>query len=238
MRKKIAAYSASQVFLNYPYDQEFSKLADAMSFAVVASGLLPLSARDLTSTDHPRLELLVDAIRNCSYSAHDFSRFTGEGHRNLVRMNMPIEMGMAIFHALDTQRQHHRCVFFVPTPHDYQAFASDLAGLDPKCHFNDEIRMLTEMYEWLRGVVSSQLFNSLPSVDVTAKYGDFKRLLSNLNGSGSNGVPSHAETRELMYQICSQSGWWDWRATRSGKDEFPIIPLAWKNSALTLTVQT
>lgn len=229
MRRNIAAYDICQVFLNYPFDPEFSKLANAMSFAVVAGGLIPLCARDLTSPDSPRLEMLVDAISNCHYSAHDFSRFTGEGSRNLARMNMPIEMGMAVFYAIKSQRQNHRCAFFVPTAHDYQAFASDLAGLDPKCHNNDEVRILVEMYEWLRNVVPPALFNTQPTADVVAKFQEFKQRLLNVNGSGEENSPSHEETRELMYQVCAECSWWDWRETRMGKEEFPAIPISLRN---------
>jgi hypothetical protein len=89
-------------------------------------------------------------------------------------MNMPIEMGMALFHALHTQRREHRCVFFVPTAHDYQAFASDLAGLDPRVHNNDDTQILTDMYEWLRGVVPAALFNPQPTIDVLEKFVEFK----------------------------------------------------------------
>jgi hypothetical protein len=228
MRRNIAAYSASQVFLNYPFDQEFAGMANAMSFAVVAGGLLPVSGFDLTAPDRPRLDMLVEAIRHCRYSAHDFSRFTGEGPRNFARMNMPIEMGMAVFHALNTQRQEHRCTFLVSTPHDYRAFASDLAGLDPRCHHNDEIRLLSEMYEWLRSVVPAALFNSQPTVEVAAKFREFKERLTSVRGSMDDGSPTYEETRELMYQMCSECGWWDWRETRSGREEFPAIPIAWK----------
>jgi hypothetical protein len=79
MRRNLAAYRTSQVFLNHPFDPEFMPLADALNFAVVAGGMLPLCALDLTSPDHPRLEMLVDAIANCHYSVHDLSRFTGDG---------------------------------------------------------------------------------------------------------------------------------------------------------------
>src|SRR6266849_6041836 len=160
IRHNLEPYRKGQVFLNYPFDRSFEPLADAMSFAVVAAGLVPVCARDLSVPDRPRLELIVDAVANCDYSAHDFSRFTGEGVDNLARMNMPIEMGMAVFHALNTQRSAHRCAFFVPTQHDYQRFASDLAGLDPKCHENNDERMLTEMYNWLRDVVPEPMMNS------------------------------------------------------------------------------
>ncbi len=226
MRRDLSAYVSCQVFLNYPFDPEFAHLANAMNFAVVASGLLPLCAYDLTTPDRPRLELLVDAIQNCQYSAHDFSRSTGGGENNFARMNMPIEMGMALFHALHTQHHDHRCAFFVPTMHDYKAFASDLAGLDPKVHNNDETRIVIDMYEWLRGVVPHPLFNLQPTVDIVQKYDEFKKRLSTVNGSGSDGCPSHAETREIMYQVCMDAGWWDWRETRRGKDEFPVVPLS------------
>jgi hypothetical protein len=146
-------------------------------------------------------------------------------------MNMPIEIGMAVFYAIDTQRQEHRCAFFVSTPHDYRAFASDLAGLDPKCHNNDEGRFLSEMYEWLRSIVPTALFNSRPTVEIVTKFEEFKQRLSMIDGSGENGSPSHDETTELMYQMCSECEWWDWRETRSGRDEFPPIPLAWRRES-------
>ena len=138
---------------------------------------------------------------------------------------MPIEMGMALFHALVSQRSEHRCVFFVPSPHEYKAFASDLAGLDPKCHQNSEATLLTAMYEWLRGVVPGSFFNSQPTVDVVAKFGEFKKRLKNIKGTDGNGKPSHDERREVMYQVCAECDWWDWRETRAGRDQFPLVPL-------------
>lgn len=230
MRRNLAAYSACQVFLNYPFDSAFAELADAMSFAVVAGGLLPVCALDLTVPDKPRLEMLVEAIRSCHYSAHDLSRSKGEGVQNFGRLNMPIEMGMALFHALDTQRREHRCLFFVPEAHDYKAFSSDLAGLDPRVHNNDPIRILTDTYEWLRSVVPSALFNSQATVDIIDKFAEFRDRTSRVRGSADSGRPSHEESRELMYGICSEVGWWDWRGNRMGKDEFPQVPIAMKVS--------
>nr|MDT0664519.1 hypothetical protein [Micromonospora sp. DSM 115978] len=104
MRRNLAAYREAQVFLNHPFDDEFSVTADALSFAVVAAGLVPVSARDLTTPDRGRLDILVDAIGSCDYSAHDLSRCHGGGKENFARMNMPIEMGLALFYALSTQR--------------------------------------------------------------------------------------------------------------------------------------
>jgi hypothetical protein len=228
MYRDISRHSTWQVFLNYPFDLGFSHLADAMSFAVVSGGLLPVCARDLNVPDRPRLEMLVDAIQNCQYSAHDFSRFTGEGANNFSRMNMPIEMGMAVFYAISSQRHSHRCSFYVPTQFDYQAFASDLAGLDPKFHDNDEKKMLCAVYDWLRSVVPGAVFNSVATREVLVKYEEFKLLKGTVNGSGEGGMLSQDENRELMYHTCADCGWWDWRRTRSGREQFPPIPLSWK----------
>jgi len=140
-------------------------------------------------------------------------------------MNMPLEMGMALFHALVSQRNDHRCIFFVPTPHEYKAFASDLSGLDPRCHHNDETLLVTAMYEWLRSIVPGNIFNSRPTVDIIAKFNEFKKRLKTIRGANGTGKPSHEERREIMYQMCSESRWWDWRKTRAGKAQFPPIPL-------------
>ena len=226
MRKNIQAFEKFQVFLNYPFDGDFSGLADAMNFAVVAGGLIPVCAYDLSAPDRPRLEMLVNAIRNCQYSAHDLSRSNGSGPKNLSRMNMPIEMGMALFYALDTQRKEHRCLFFVPTDHEYREFASDLSGLDPEVHNNDEECVISQMYKWLRGVFEPEaLFNRKPTSNILDKYKDFKKLKKLLKGSGKNGSPSHDETRELMYVLATDCGWWEYRTSRIGSYEFPSIPL-------------
>src|ERR1051325_9352266 len=139
-----------QVFLNYPFSDAFEPFANAMHFGIVAAGLIPVCARDLTSPDRPRLEILVKAITDCHYSIHDFSKLKGEGDKNLARLNMTLEMGMALFHALQTQRTFHRCAFFVSTAHEYQVAASDLAGLDPLIYQDDEISLAAGVYEWLR----------------------------------------------------------------------------------------
>jgi hypothetical protein len=232
MRSNLAAYKPYQVFLNYPFDAGFEPLANAMHFAVVAAGLLPVCAKDLTAPDRPRLDMIIDAITNCHYSAHDFSKVGGEGTNTLAHFNMPLEMGMALFHAYQTQRQEHRCAFFISTPHLYQAFVSDLAGLDPILHRNDDLLLASGVYEWLRNVVPPAIFNLQPSIEVTRRQNEFKARLSRLRGNGKDGLPSHAEVQELIYQICEEAGWWDWRAHKAGRMEFPPLPLSWSDQSV------
>jgi hypothetical protein len=228
MRTDLSGHKLSQVFLNYPFDILFEPFADAMHFAVIAAGFIPVCAQDLSIPDRPRLDMLMDAITNCRYSAHDFSRSKGQGDHNFARLNMPIEMGMALFHALQTQRREHYCAFFVSTPYDYQAVASDLAGLDPKCYNNDELQLMARVYEWLRDV-GRPLVNELSTVEVRREYERFKEEAKRLNGSGRDGYPDHNEAQELMYQVCEKCGWWDIRATKAGMMEFKPLPLSWKD---------
>jgi hypothetical protein len=61
MRTHLSTFKHAQVFLNYPFDAEFESLAHVMHFAVVAAGLIPLCANDLSVPDRPRLEMLIDA---------------------------------------------------------------------------------------------------------------------------------------------------------------------------------
>ncbi len=226
MKNSLKALADYRVFLNYPFDEEFEPLAYAMHFAVVATGLIPTCAKDVSAPDRPRLEMLVDIISNSHYSMHDFSRYKGEGAMNFARFNMPIEMGMSLFYAFSTDQREHRCAFFVDTPHDYQRFASDLAGLDPRHHNNNDLLMLTSVYEWLRGMGEGD-DNMIPTVEVQKQFRCFQKELERVNGSGENGRPTHNESQELMYQMCSALGWWNWRDNKF-KSSFPIWPLSWK----------
>jgi hypothetical protein len=115
----------------------------------------------------------------------------------------------------------------VPTQHDYHSFASDLSGLDPLYHANDDLALLTAVYQWLTKVASGTA-NIVPSIDVKNKYVEFNQRLVQVEGSGPDGLASHDEYQELIYSMCSQINWWDWRDYKRGKREFPELPLSWK----------
>lgn len=225
--RNFASFYDHQVFLNFPFDENALKVSHAMHFAVIAAGLVPVCAKDLTAPDRPRLETLVHAIDNCKYSAHDFSRYRGEGENNFARFNMPVEMGMALYNAMKTQRSEHRCAFFVTSPSDYRAFASDLAGLDPY-RYEDDCGLVTSVYEWLRDTVRAA-FVPQATVEITSRYREFTEQAVQIEGSGGPGHPSHHEAQELMYRMCAQAELWDWRANSAGKRAFPEVPLKFRD---------
>lgn len=222
----VAAFRKYQVFMNYPYDEEFLPYSEALAFAIVATGLLPLCALDLTVPDRPRLQAIVEAIDSCDFSVHDLSRASGFGEENLARMNMPLEMGMALFHALRTQHVDHRCAFFVSDSHTYKRFASDLAGLDPVVYGDSVELLVAKTSDWLRSVAPLGFRSDVPTVEVVEAFELFRKRCKVFRGSGLDGRLTHVETREVMYRVCAEREWWDWRATRAGRDAFPEIPLA------------
>ena len=221
--RDLASYYHHQVFLNFPFDEGSVGISYAMHFAVIAAGLVPVCAKDLTAPDRPRLQSLIYAIDSCKYSAHDFSKYRGEGEKNFSRFNMPVEMGMALYNAMKTQRSEHRCAFFVTSPHEYRIFASDLAGLDPY-RYEDDCGLVSIMYEWLRDTVRAA-FVKKPTSEIVSHYREFTSQIAHIEGSGGPGSPSHHEAQELMYQLCTQAELWDWRANLAGRQAFPEVPL-------------
>jgi hypothetical protein len=225
MRLNLAAYSHAQVFLNYPFDLEFAPLANAMHFAVVAAGLIPVCANDMSVPDRPRAEMLVETILNCSYSAHDLSKCKGEGKGNYARLNMPFEMGMALFHAFNTQRTGHRCAFFV-ADRDYQIAITDLLGFDPKFYKGDDDLLVGCVYDWLCRIKAA--FNVRSTIEIKDKFAIFKKRLARVEGGRENGSATHDEAQEVMFAMCSECGWWEWRASKPLLSEFPLLPILWK----------
>lgn len=229
MRNSLRPFIDSQVFLNYPFDEKFEPLADAMSFAVVAANHIPLCALDLTTPDEVRLANLLNAIRHSCYSIHDLSRSRGEGPANLSRMNMPLELGMCLFVSLDSAGERHRTMTFVASSDESKKFTSDLSGLDLIEHSNDARVIVRETYLWLLNLDLQKKKNIIakrqaPGV-VVEEFTKFKALLREYRGSGKNRRLLHHERREVMYGYCEEKGWWNYRKETYGRNEFEYVTL-------------
>jgi hypothetical protein len=121
------------VFLNVPYDVEFSRLYVAYFVGLCQLGLAPHLSSEIPGGGR-RLDKIVELIQSCSYSIHDLSRV----EVNVVstatpRFNMPLELGMTITWQILNSDQH---TWFVFESEQYrlQKSASDLNGTDPYIH--------------------------------------------------------------------------------------------------------
>ncbi len=82
------------VFLNIPYDPQFTKLYLAYITALSALSLLPQATLGITG--NRRLDRIASLIESCAYSIHDLSRVQLDRHApRSPRFNMPFELGLA-----------------------------------------------------------------------------------------------------------------------------------------------
>ena len=126
----LAAEPAKSVFINCPFDAEYSTLFDAIVFATVCCGFMPRCALESGTVSEPRLARIPRAIFNSRYSIHDLSRCRGEGDENFARFNMPLELGMAMAKRFMDPVDEHDWLVLVPRDHAYLRFISDLAAYD------------------------------------------------------------------------------------------------------------
>lgn len=123
----------SAVFLNVPYDEEFSHLYIAYIVGLYQLGLVPHLASEIPGGDR-RLNRIIQLIQSCSYSIHDLSRVEVNAAPSATpRFNMPLELGMTITWQLLNPDQH---IWFVceSEPYRIQRSASDLNGTDAYIH--------------------------------------------------------------------------------------------------------
>lgn len=121
------------VFLNIPYDQEFSSLYVAYIVGLYQLDLVPHLAAEIPGGDR-RLDRVFKLIKQCRYSIHDLSRVeVSVAPTATPRFNMPLELGMTITWQILKPRQH---TWFVWESEPYRLLrsASDLNGTDPYIH--------------------------------------------------------------------------------------------------------
>jgi hypothetical protein len=169
----LALNPSTSVFLNCPFDQEYSPLFDAIVFATVSCGFMPRSALESGNVAESRMDRITRAIFSSKYSIHDLSRCRGQGDANLARFNMPLELGIAMarrYHAAAPGEVHDWLVL-VPEGHEYLRFISDMAGFDPKTYDGSVEGLVPRVMAWLatredavRTATPRQVLAALPAL--------------------------------------------------------------------------
>jgi hypothetical protein len=143
-------YSDS-VFINCPFDPEYSELFPALVFAVHDCGFIARSALEESDSGETRIQKLYRIIKGSKYGIHDISRTQLNKHR-LPRFNMPLELGIflgATQYGADQQRAK-ACLILDRDAYRYQKFCSDLSGNEPKSHKNQPRKAVIVVRNWLR----------------------------------------------------------------------------------------
>jgi hypothetical protein len=132
------------LFLNIPYDEEFSSLYLAYIVGLCHLGIVPHLASEIPGGDR-RLNRIFKLIQSCRYSIHDLSRVElGVAPPATPRFNMPLELGMTITWT-NLHPSRHTWFVWESEPYRIQRSASDLNGTDPYIHNGTPEGVLREL---------------------------------------------------------------------------------------------
>ena len=84
----------SNIFINCPFDEEFSKLLKPIIFTILYADLTPRISLEMQDSASSRLEHIFTLIEESQYAIHDLSRLEFKSPQDLPRMNMPFELGI------------------------------------------------------------------------------------------------------------------------------------------------
>jgi hypothetical protein len=139
------------VFINVPFDKKYSRLFQAIVFAVHDCGFAARSALEVEDSGQSRVEKILDLIEQCKLGIHDVSRAGVDRNTKLARFNMPLELGFFLGAKRygSQQDRQKRCLILDRERFRYRSFCSDIAGQDIRAH-NDEPRdAIRAVRDWL-----------------------------------------------------------------------------------------
>lgn len=139
------------VFINCPFDPEYTPLFEALVFAVNDAGFRPKCARERLDSSQVRLQKIFQLISSSRYSIHDLSRTGLDEVSSLPRFNMPLELGIDLgCKAFSARCTDKSLLIFDSEQYRFQKFVSDLGGQDIHHHGNDPRVAVTRVRNWLR----------------------------------------------------------------------------------------
>lgn len=154
-----------RVFINCPFDRKFKPIFDAIVFTLYDLGFKPEHALNKSVGEELRLRRIYKQLRSCANSIHDISRVSLSGPLQLPRFNMPFEAGIAYaMHASATGGRRHGLLFLDAKEYQYQASVSDLAGLDPKIHENDPVKVIAAVRTFFAQHNPTKSYNPAPYI--------------------------------------------------------------------------
>jgi hypothetical protein len=139
------------VFVNCPFDEEFSPILQAVAFCVTDLGFYPRLAPENADNAANRLDRIVDLIRCSKYGIHDLSRCKSVVADEYARMNMPFELGMDFGCKSfgEGQLSQKAILILEHSRYDYQKGLSDISGWDIHAHGGDHIEAVRHVRTWL-----------------------------------------------------------------------------------------
>ena len=131
-RLRLSNKYQNSVFLNFPYDEQFTDLFLAYVVGVCSYDLTPRTTLEIVGGEQ-RLRRIANLIQSCYLSFHDLSRVELDSLEPFTpRFNMPFEAGLAaMFSLIDS---NHIYFVFETDYRRLQKSLSDLGGTDVYAH--------------------------------------------------------------------------------------------------------
>jgi hypothetical protein len=142
---------APSVFINCPFDRDYTLKFRAIIFTVVYCGFVPRCALELDDASENRLAKIVRIIGKCRFGIHDISRTQLDRSSKLPRFNMPFELGIFFGAKQFGGAKHSRksCLILDTDRYRYQQFLSDISGQDIRSHTDDPKKVIALVRNWL-----------------------------------------------------------------------------------------
>jgi hypothetical protein len=198
----LADYENS-VFINCPFDDEFSPLLEAMIFCVIRAGLTPRLASESLEGGENRLDKILSLIPQCRYSIHDLSRAVSKSEGEAFRMNMPFELGLDLGRrrAPDPQTNNKKFIIFEDKPYELKRCLSDLNGVDVEFHRCDFQLVIKK----LRDFLTVEVDKVLPGTSaLEGEYYDFlgwmteKKIYEGHTEEEAKSIPTKERLNEMV----------------------------------------
>jgi len=139
------------VFVNCPFDEEYSPLLQALLFTIIYLGFRPRIALESLDSGTPRIERIIGLISGSRYAIHDLSRLQAQQAGEYYRLNMPFELGIDVGCRLFGRNpwSGKKCLILEKEHYRYQAAISDISNSDIAVHHDDQEILIAEVRNWL-----------------------------------------------------------------------------------------
>lgn len=180
------------VFINCPFDEEYTSLFEAIIFTIYILEFILRSSFEIDDGG-VRVEKIIKLISECKYGIHDISRTELNPENHLPRFNMPFELGIDIGCKYLSENHHCEKVHLIidTENHRFRIYLSDISGQDVKAHKNDPNEIIKVVRNWLSTSLKKKV---IPSASFIQKqYELFRSQMKRICDS------SNLDAEDLQY---------------------------------------
>ena len=136
----------TNVFINCPFDKEYSPLLRALTFSLLYLEFEPKLSQTLSSSTI-RINQIKQLIKNSKFGIHDLSRSKPMKKNELPRFNMPYELGLDVgcIEYGGVKFANKRALILETEKYHYQKVLSDTSGQDIENHNNDPLTLIKKV---------------------------------------------------------------------------------------------